>query len=262
MLWYDNDDKTLFKDILKVKRECRMSSENSEDALTWNVFRYLEKNKLVSLLLNDISNNHHEIIDIIYWSYSQNENELWSLLKTARIEFGESFDKGSEPDMIILTNKTLFFVEAKFFSTNKTSGTGETLKNRIFNSKKYITGGDNVFNKIFKSNYESIVNDQKYELMRFWILGTWIAKKLNLNFQLINLVLDNRELNIESDFGKHLAPSSNNTFSRYTWETIYSLIKSNHIKNADSLAIMDYFRFKAAGYNNKGVLKKAFNIEN
>lgn len=261
LLWNDNADTALLKNILKVKRESRMSSENSEDALSWNVFRFLEKNQLLSAFLKNISNNDHKIIDIIYWSYSKNENTLWSLLKNARLEFGESCDKGSEPDIIILTDTTLFFIEAKFFSSNITSGTKETLKNRINNSKKYETGGDKHFAKIFQKDYKSIVLDQKYELMRFWILGTWIAKKLNVKFQLVNIVMKNRKLNIEPDFGKHIVADSNNTFSRYTWETIYTTIKGNNCQDKDSLSILDYFKYKSAGYNNKGLLKKAFNID-
>lgn len=270
LLWTNTEDKTLLQYISIVKRECRMSSENSEDALTWNVFRYLEKNELLSSLLKEISNNQHEIIDVIYWSYSKKENALWSKLKDARIQFGESIEKGSEPDIIILTDKTLFFIEAKLFSSNRTSGSTQyELKRHIKNQKKYVTGGDNHFDSLFKSDYkskiniyESIINDQKYELMRFWILGTWIAKELKLKFQLINLVLDNRELNIESDFGKHLVPNSNNNFSRYAWESIYSFIKSTNNHDSDSMLVLDYFKHKAAGYDYQGRLKKAFNIEN
>lgn len=261
LLWIDEEDKKLLECIFEAKRECRMSSENSEDALTWNVFRYLEKNELFSSLLNDISNNHHEIIDVIYWSYSKNEKKLWSCLKKARLEFGETIERGSEPDIIIRTDKTLFFIEAKFFSPNRTSGYGDTLEKHINNLKKYLCGGDKLFESLFASDYESIVNDQKYELMRFWILGTWVAKNLNLKFQLINLVLENRELNIESEFGNHLIPNCNNTFSRYSWESIYSLINSSNNHSIDSLLILDYFKCKAAGYDYKGRLKNAFNIE-
>jgi hypothetical protein len=261
LLWNDFEDKRLLNNTFKAKRESRMSSENSEDALSWNVFRYLEKNELLSSLLDEISNNNHKIIDVIYWSYSKKEDRLWSLLKNARIEFGESSDKGSEPDIMIQTDKALFIIEAKFFSYNRTSGYKETLEKRINNSKKYVSGGNNLFGNLFTSDYKSVVIDQKYELMRFWILGNWIAQKLNLEFHLINLVLKNREINIESDFGKHLVSNSSKIFSRYTWESIFSLIKSSNLNNKDTLTILDYFTYKAAGYDYKGQLKKAFDIE-
>jgi hypothetical protein len=260
LLWSDKEDKVLLENIAIVKRESRMSNENSEDALTWNVFRYLEKNDLLSDLLNKITDNNHKIIDIIYWSYSIKENKLWPSLKDARSEFGELINKGSEPDIIIVTDKTLFFIEAKFFSSNNTSGSGETLEKRINNPKKYVSGGNEHFGNLFINDYKTIVTDKKYELMRFWTLGSWIAKNLNLKFELINLVLEKRESNIESDFGKHLSLNPNNTFSRYTWESIYSLIVSHNNHDSDSLLILNYFKYKAAGYNNKGQLKKAFSI--
>ncbi len=260
LLWNDNEDKILLNNIDKAKRDNRMSSENSEDALTWNVFRYLEKNKLLSSLLEEISIKKYKIIDIIYWSYSEKENKLWPFLENARVEFGETKDRGSEPDIIIQTDKILFIIEAKFFSSNRTSGYKKTLNKRINNSKKYVSGDKKLFETLFSSNYKSIVNDQKYELMRFWLLGEWIAKKLNLEFQLINLVLENKELKIESDFGKHLVSNSNRTFSRFTWESIFSFIKSKNFKDQNTLLILDYFTEKAAGYDYKGRLKKAFNV--
>ncbi|MCW2121230.1 hypothetical protein [Flavobacterium sp. 7A] len=130
-LWNEKEDKILLEKIYKVKRESRMSSENSEDTLTWNVFRYLEKSELLSALLDEISKNQHKIIDIIYWSYSLKENKSWTFLDEARAEFGEAKNKGSEPDIIIQTDKTIFIIEAKFFSSNKTSGYKETLTKRI-----------------------------------------------------------------------------------------------------------------------------------
>lgn len=260
LLWLEIEDKVLLDNIAVVKRESRMENENSEDALTWNVFRYLDKKDLLSNILSQISNNNHKIIDIIYWSYSVKENKLWPSLKDARSEFGELINKGSEPDIIIVTDKTLFFIEAKFFSSNNTSGSGKTLKNRINNPKKYVSGGNKQFDKIFIKDYKTIVLDKKYELMRFWILGSWIAENLNLNFELINLVLEKRESNIETDFGKHLRLNPNNNFSRYTWESIYSLIMSHNNHDSDSSLILDYYKYKAAGYNNKGQLKKAFSI--
>jgi hypothetical protein len=44
LLWKDKADLDLLKRIKSVKRECRIARDNSEDAVTWNVFRFLEKN--------------------------------------------------------------------------------------------------------------------------------------------------------------------------------------------------------------------------
>ena len=47
----------LIDKIGAVKRESRMARDNGEDAITWNVFRFLEKNRLVENWLKDITEN-------------------------------------------------------------------------------------------------------------------------------------------------------------------------------------------------------------
>lgn len=253
LLWFDTRDQDLFTKIKMVKRECRITRDNSEDAVTWNVFRYFDRNTILSNFLSKISTEIHNSIELMLWSYSPNEFKGWSWLDKARLEFGETISRGSEPDIIILTDNTLFFIEAKLNSGNN------TVPSAPDNKKEYTIGGQNWFCQVFKSDYQTIaITNKKFELMRFWLLGSWIAKELNVKFQLVNLVLDNKETNIVSDFGKHIVVDSNNTFSRLTWEEIYSLIKNSHRNDNDTLTILDYFENKAAGYNSKGDLKKAF----
>lgn len=255
------DDILLLNEILGTKRESRLKNENSEDAVSWNVFRYLEKENLILGWLNKITNETHEELEIMYWSHCSNEEGTYPLLKNARNEFGEIENQGSEPDIIIKTKKTLFFIEAKLFSSNKTSGTGETLDKRLKNQKDYLIGGNKLFSDLFKTIYDDIVKDQKYELMRFWLLGSWMVKQKKLNFQLINLVLDRNEKDIESDFGKHINQNDSAKFSRQTWESIYHFIKENGNENEYRENILNYFENKAAGYKSNGVLKdKAFCI--
>jgi len=84
LLWHDDADREILGRIEMVKRESRMARENSEDAMTWNVFRYLERNALLEKFLESTSNEHFEHADLIYWSYSCKESGTWSLLDKAR----------------------------------------------------------------------------------------------------------------------------------------------------------------------------------
>jgi len=43
ILWADADDQARLDAILRGKRESRMGNEHSEDAVTWNVFRFFER---------------------------------------------------------------------------------------------------------------------------------------------------------------------------------------------------------------------------
>jgi hypothetical protein len=260
LLWTDEKDIELLDKIKKVKRESRMARNNSEDALTWNVFRYLDKNNQLSNFLSVVLGQEVTNSQLILWSYSETDNGSWPWLDSARIKFGENIKRGSEPDIIVLTDKTLFFIEAKLFSGNATSGSGDSLEKHLNNPKDYITGDNNWFFEVFASNYKPIVTDQKYELMRLWLLGSWIAKELNKEFHLVNLVLDRRETIIEDSFGKHIKKAENRHFSRITWESIYSFLKESAPKSNDTKKLKEYFENKTCGYNSKYILKKAFSI--
>jgi hypothetical protein len=253
LLWKDNSDLDLLKRIKEGKRESRMARDNSEDAVTWNVFRYLEKNRLLEAFLSQLTGKRQENAEAIYWSYSQKEGSSWGCIDRARREFGEARNRNSEPDMIIQTDSAIFFIEAKLTTGNKTKPSNEK------NSKKYETGGNCWFREVFLSDYETIaITEKKYELMRFWLLGTWMAEQSGREFYLINLVRVGREQDIESVFGKHIRKSPRIKFSRLTWESIYRyILDQNRAKNRD--AMLRYFRNKTIGYRN-GALQKAFSI--
>jgi hypothetical protein len=252
LLWTDSFDQKLYNEIKEVKRESRIARDNSEDALTWNVFRFLDKQKLLPDFLNQISKKNIKEAELILWSYSSVEKSSWTLLDRAKLEFGETIARGSEPDIIILTDKVLYFIEAKLTAKN------ETKPSNPKNKKKYETGGNRIFENIFKSDYNTISEKEKrYELMRFWLLGSWIAKQLELDFEFYSLVMQTSEPNIEKEFGKHIIEAKNRKFRRITWEQIYDYIKSKAGKNKKKIMI-DYFKNKTIGYASNRKIIKAF----
>ena len=256
LLWKDQADLDLFKMIRTVKRESRIARDNSEDAVTWNVFRFLERNNLVEKILSPIIGVPLKSSEAIYWSYSQKENSSWSELNQAREEFGEEIKRSSEPDVIIKTDNTLLFIEAKLTAGNETEPSNKS------SSKKYENAGDNLFSKVFKSDYKTIaIDEKKYELMRFWLLGTWIAKQQDLGFYLVNLVLSEREKDIEAIFKRHLYENQRTKFIRITWEDLYQqILINNGSPGIDEDRMIKYFRNKTIGYDGNGRLQKAFSI--
>jgi hypothetical protein len=254
ILWSDVADALLIKDIKTVKRESRIARENSEDAVTFNVFRYLQRNELLDSLMSEIYKERVINSELILWSYSEKEKRQYSLLNEARDEFGETISRGSEPDVIIQTDKVLFFIEAKVTAPNKTK------PRKPSETKKYLTGGDNWFNKVFKHEYESIaVEQQKYELLRFWLLGTWMANKIGVKFSLISLVLGDRDIGLDVTFKKMINEDCDKQFNRMTWEDIYEFILKNNINSHDYPIITDYYKNKCLGYANNTLIK-AFSI--
>ncbi len=254
LLWKDPEDLERLHRIMKKKRESRMARDNSEDAVSWNVFRFLEKNNLVERFIDSMTGILPKSSDVLYWSYSQREGSDWSLLNRARREFGERISGGSEPDIIITTDSALFFIEAKSTAGNT------TVPSNPNHSKKNETGDNNWFSRVFESHYKTIaIVEKKYELMRFWLLGTWMAEQMNVKFYLINPVLAERESDIESVFKRHIKEDQRRRFLRKTWEAIYEYV-SNCNSSKDKEVMMRFFRNKTIGYNNGGKLQRKFSI--
>ena len=255
LLWYQPRDKMLFEDIKKVKRESRIARDNSEDAVSWNVFRFLDRENLLDLYLTNASKTKVNGAELILWSYSPKEANVWSWLNKARLEFGEMISAGSEPDIIILTDKVLYFIEAKLNAPNKTQ------PSNFSERKKYETGGQNHFEKVMCSDYQlTAIDEKRYELMRFWLLGSWIAQELKLDFELVSLLRSNNEKTLEKDFSKHIRVTDNRKYSRTNWEDIYDFIESSPESKSKN-KMCDYFKNKTIGFRS-GQLKSAFEINN
>lgn len=257
LLWKDYADLDLLRRIALVKRESRIARDNSEDALTWNVFRFLEKENLLSKYLSKFSKVEERNIEVIYWSYSQSEKTAWSGLVQTRKEFERNPDKGSEPDLIIKSDKTLFIIEAKLNASNNTMPSSKDPSVK----EKYVTGGFSWYPNVLKSNFENLaISCKKYELLRFWLLGSWIAHRQGLNFVLINLVPSNREKDIELQFKRHILEDMHRTFLRTSWESIYRFIQESAIEDTQKKTVLEYLRNKTLGYNHERKLQRAFSV--
>ena len=256
LLWKDATDIALFEGVKKVKRESRIARDNSEDALTWNAFRYFEKTGYVSKFLSDIIGvSLPADTDLIYWSYSQRFNDVWPELANARQEFGERVERSSEPDLIAVNNQAVLFIEAKFTAPNETTPSDPQ------NQKKHLTGGNRWYQQVFLSDYDTVANiAKKYELLRFWLLGSWIAAQTNRAFYLVNLVRAEYEQEIERLFMPHIKPNTNRRFLRATWEEMYKYLAENAPCAESKDLLLAYFRHKTIGYNRFEELQSAFSI--
>jgi hypothetical protein len=257
LLWKTTADLALLEAIKTVKRESRMARDNSEDALSWNVFRYLETTQKLAGLLSWITQTEQQQAELIYWSYSQKANCAWPQLDKARKEFGENLQRSSEPDLIAISEKGLFFIEVKLTATN------DTVPSDKYNRKKYLSGGDEWWRQVFISDYETVaIEAKKYELFRFWLLGSWLAKDMGRDFYLINVVLSERETDIVQQFSSHINKADNRQFKRVTWEGIDSYIADNAPANSEKSTFKTYFENKTIGYNRLGKIQGAFSQSN
>jgi hypothetical protein len=248
----DPEDIQLLKTILKKKRENRLARSNSEDAVTWNMFRYLETNNLLEGYLESIGVYNAWNPKIHYWCYDEESENTYSLLLKARNTFGEKPSRGSEPDLLIETENSIILIECKTGSGNNTTPTRLEVE-------KFYTESDNwFFTKVFNAGFHSIaVRDKKYELLRFWLLGLWMAKQKQKDFYLYNLVREEKERDIELEFGKHLIPGMG-TFKRTTWEDMYHYIKRT--ASSTKHIALDYLENQTLGYTSSGKLKRGYRL--
>ena len=249
ILWKGEIDLDLLKRIRRMKRESRIAHDNSEDAVTWNVFRYLERNNLLESYLTEISGKHQLNPEVIYWTYSKNEGRVWTPLENA----WEKFEKytpnhRTEPDLIIKTEDAVFFTEVKLNSGNDAEPSNQRVK------EKYLANG--WFLEVFNNSFDEIaVKAKKYQLMRMWLLGSWIARESN--FYLLNLV--SKKDGRRDEFSKFIKQSKHRIFAKKTWGDIQQLIKRSGGDPIEKGSILSYFKGKTAGYRGK-VLQRAFEL--
>ncbi len=239
----DEDERDLWAKVKTEKRESRMDHDNSEDAVTWNSLRYLEREGLLKNLFAHLELKSDAQDEVIYWSYSPRENRACQWLIDARAEFGEVRGRDSEPDVILRNPTSLVFVEAKLTATNRTDPSNPSV------TKDYLTGGQNWFRTVFSSSYEEVaLRDRLYELMRFWLLGSWIADREGLAFRLVNLVRDGQETDISERFGRHTISTPDRMFIRVVWEDLFRLSSSASVDASDNL-LESYAMEKTLGYD-------------
>ena len=247
----DDEDLLLLKEIKKFKRESRMANDNSEDALTWNVFRTIERGgklqELLRFLLGiDITNPK-----IVYWSYDQENKCLYSELIDAREKCKESKTNGTEPDLIIECDQATIAIEAKFTSSNRTHKEDDDVLNKYQSNL--------MFNKLFKKTMSDISKKgkyEKYELARNWLIGEYLRKEKK--FILINLVKNSNEKDICEAMKEIFIEDENHKFIKKTWEDIYKFCNIYYPFNFSRL--IKYMANKTIGYHD-GVLIKAFDID-
>ncbi len=246
--------------VMSVKREnAPLHYEDSEEAFTWNVFRFLERAGLVDNFVSSVANVPLRSRPVVYWSYSREESGLFSELGKTRVLFGERAFHGSEPDLIIVTDNALFMIEAKLAPGYNRSGGGFGLTKQAGTQKGYVLGCGIWFSKVFASDYKAFVSDEEFDLMRLWLLGSWMARSMRLDFFLVNLAPSEVQINLEMDFGKHIHQAGVGHFVLATWESIYSLIMEQGDCDGDSALMLEYLRNKTIGYRH-GELTKALTL--
>jgi hypothetical protein len=265
LLCRDTDDLALLAKVKRVKRESRMARDNSEDAVTWNFFRSLEKANALGLFAGRfLGGAAAGQPRVAYWTCCPDTFARWKPLVRAASAFGEQPRRYSEPDLVLLSEDLLAFVEAKLGSGNATTPSNPN------DPKSYETGYGEWFRSVFRegASFRSVaVEARLYELMRLWLIGTRVAYESDRRFVLVSLVRSGaaKEADIEDRFGPFITQSDHRRFLRLTWEQVLSGLLPEIGRSPEVQRLAPYFAGKTLGYAGKrerdrefGVLQWAF----
>ncbi|TKJ29648.1 MAG: hypothetical protein CEE40_07875 [Chloroflexi bacterium B3_Chlor] len=241
LLWHEDVDRDLLDRILAAKRSsAQLHHENSEDAVTWNVFRFMDSQKLLSGFLAGLCSSPVTNPEMVYWSYSDSQRDVWDELARAREEFGERPQQASEPDLIVPSDGALFVIEAKM----KAACTGDFNRNHTAEEKEERIGRYSRGDRFLRQSVGGVIDAGYYQLMRFWVIGCSLAERLGLDFYLVCLVLSVRELGIEHYFKKLIKEEQGRRFMRITWEDVYEYMVQSDLLSKDWEIMSRYFANK------------------
>jgi hypothetical protein len=142
----------------------------------------------------------------------------------------------------------VFVIEAKLGADSKPRPK-YTPKQKAERAGRYGKG-----QKYLQQAVGDIMDAGYYQLMRFWVLGCWIAEGLAWDFTLVNLVPSGQEEGIEEAFGACISGNRRRRFLRLTWEEIFEFIANAAPAGRDRDRIMWYFKNKTIQY------EKAFGV--
>lgn len=165
----------------RPQKALKFGSQNSEDAVTWTVFRGLESTVGLDALARACGEGSAASgsPSLVLWGHPISgaaAPEMARALAEISSELGENPNLRSEPDAIVAWDPLLIVTEAKLFSPNERKP-GAAGFGRYF-SRPELFSVDTA--KVRESGY--------YELVRNWVIGVLLAARTGRrHFVLVNL---------------------------------------------------------------------------
>lgn len=243
----ETDWALLHETIASDKREThRLARERSEDAVTYNAFRSIERAGRLPQLIELFTERSQTTAELIYWSCSLKDAGPLPLLQEARMAFFERLDRGSEPDLIAITPTDLLFIEVKLCSGN------ETTPSRPEVLRQYHCAEGGWYDRVFACDPEHVaIASRKYELMRFWLLGSWMARKSAKRFTLVSLTREIQDMDLQQRVSPLFVEDEARSFGHWAWEAVADFAHGD----ASTETVSEYLWSKSVGYDTSGVLQ-------
>jgi len=248
-------DWPLIEALAAAKRETRrLGRERSEDAVTLNVFRALERLGLLEEYLSVLSGEPVSAPRLMFWSYCPNHDGCWPQLMDGRKEFELNPARGSEPDLMVESDDHLFFVETKVASKNVSKPSNPAVLPR------YESGGEGWYRHVFRAPAEHLASGERlYELMRFWLLGSWMAQQLEKKYLLVVITRREASDDYADRFRAGIEESDDRRFVAGYWEDIPGWLSLGGSPEPEAAGLWRYFQGKTLGYQGDA-LQRAFSV--
>jgi hypothetical protein len=215
----------IFRDLFRTirKTEDRLANENSEDALTWNIFVGLYVLQALDAMFTALTGIKPKGEPELYlWGnrFFVQGCSRWESLGNVQQQLEAKKRFPTEPDCILrIPGQALIFVEAKFRSANsrydkKTARCGPVRE--YLKTYRAKPGQPDPLNRewILRASPEQVLE----QLCRNTIVAQWLAEPGEQIF-LVNLVSNDMEKTVEEEFRLHLA-GNQVVFRRFAWEWI------------------------------------------
>lgn len=207
----------------------RLGSENSEDALSWNVFRSLQEAGLLAAVAKLMTGEDHpQEPDLYLWGIrvSDDSFEPWDLLIAARERFESNLPverPQTEPDIALhLPGKYLVLIEAKFTSPNPfyERGPRKDAQSLTLDELLGIYRDDSL--RILDYANAHSADRVPYQLWRNMVFAEWMAKSESTQATAyhVNLVRDGYERDSAQEFRQLCQAKLCESFRQATWEAL------------------------------------------
>lgn len=239
----------------------RLGTEKSEDALTFNVFRSLQRagwlHRIARRVTGRITADEPRLF---LWGLDLTDDSLrpWNLLVDARKRFESHLPIErplTEPDAALyLPGEYLVLIEAKFTSSNTAYENGPRKNAHALTLDELLSVYHDDTLQIVDLNRARSCTRIYHQLWRNMVFAEWMALADGLGTKafVVNLIRAGSEQDSCSEFRELLRPESSSRFVRLEWEMIHEEIAFEGPAHLQGLRA--YLEQKTAG------LKPAFNL--
>jgi hypothetical protein len=207
----------------------RLGLEKSEDALTWNVFRSLQKAHCLHematwITVQEVKEEPH----LYLWGLKVSDDSLqfWDLLHRARQRFESNLPVDrplTEPDIALyLPGRFIILIEAKFSSSNPYYLDGPRQDNQSLTKEELIEIYQDPTLEILDVDRARRAIRVHYQLWRNMVFCEWMAKKDgDIQPFLCNLTRQGEEDQSCEEFRQLVKKGFKDQCVHVTWEEIY-----------------------------------------